>query len=72
MFTQMDWITVLSGVGLTEAQSDRMAPLLPVQRGDVRVSNRPVLSALLYIAEHGCKWRESRRGSGVFTPSTPG
>ena len=42
---------------LTEAQDDRIAPLLPVQRGKVRVSNLPVLNALLYGAEQGCKWR---------------
>ena len=42
---------------LTEAQYERIAPHLPVQRGNVRVSNRQVLNAILYVAEHGCKWR---------------
>ena len=42
---------------LTEAQYDRIAPHLPVQRGNVRVSNLQVLNAILYMAEHGCKWR---------------
>ena len=42
---------------ITEAQYDRVAPHLPVQRGNVRVSNLQVLNAILYVAEHGCKWR---------------
>ena len=42
---------------LTKAQYERIAPLLPVQRGNVRVSNLHVLNAILYVAEHGCKWR---------------
>jgi len=35
----------------------RIAPSLPRQRGNVRISNLQVLNALLYVAEHGCKWR---------------
>jgi len=42
---------------LTEAQYERIAPHLPVQRGNVSLSNRQVLNAILYVAEHGCKWR---------------
>ena len=42
---------------LTQAQYDRIAPYLPVQRGNVSLSNRQVLNAILYVAEHGCKWR---------------
>ena len=42
---------------ITEAQYERIAPHLPVQRGNVRVSNLQVLNAILYVAEHGCKWR---------------
>ena len=42
---------------LTEAQYQRIAPHLPVQRGNVSLSNRQVLNAILYVAEHGCKWR---------------
>lgn len=30
---------------------------LPIQRGNVSLSNHQVLSAILYVAEHGCKWR---------------
>lgn len=42
---------------LTEAQYERIAPLFPVQRGNVRLSNLQVLNGILYVAEHGCKWR---------------
>ena len=42
---------------LTQSQYERIAPHLPVQRGNVSVPNRQVLNAILYVAEHGCKWR---------------
>ena len=42
---------------ITEAQYLRIAPSLPRQRGNVRISNLPVLNALLYVAEQGCQWR---------------
>ena len=49
---------------LTEAQYTRLAPYLPVQRGNVRLSNLQVLNAILYVAEHGCKWRGLPRRFG--------
>ena len=42
---------------ITETQYQHIAPLLPRQRGNVSLSNRQVLNAILYVAEHGCKWR---------------
>jgi transposase len=42
---------------LTEAQFERIQDALPVQRGNVNLSNLQVLNAVLYVAEHGCKWR---------------
>jgi transposase len=42
---------------ITEAQFERIAASLPIQRGNISVSNRDVLNAILYVAEHGCKWR---------------
>ena len=30
---------------------------LPVQRGNLRLTNLQVLDAILYVAEQGCKWR---------------
>ena len=40
---------------LTEAQYERIAPLLPRQRGNVRLTNLQVLNGILHVAEHGCK-----------------
>ena len=42
---------------ITEEQYQRIAHCLPVQRGNVVISNLQVLNAILYVAEHGCKWR---------------
>src|SRR5215468_12683194 len=42
---------------ITEAQYKQIADCLPIQRGNVRLSNLTVLNAILYIAEQGCKWR---------------
>src|SRR5919205_4503175 len=42
---------------ITEAQYRRIEPILPRQRGNVSMSNLTVLNAILYVAEHGCKWR---------------
>ena len=42
---------------ISEAQFERVAGCLPVQRGNVRLDNLRVLNAILYVAENGCKWR---------------
>ena len=42
---------------LTEAQFKTIEHCLPRQRGNVSMSNLQVLNAILYVAEHGCKWR---------------
>src|ERR1039458_7275676 len=42
---------------ITEAQYERIKDALPVQRGNVRLSNLQVLNAVLFVAEQGCKWR---------------
>ena len=42
---------------LTQGQYELIEPHLPVQRGNVRIPNLQVLNAILYVAEHGCKWR---------------
>jgi transposase len=42
---------------ITEEQCQLVAPSLPRQRGNVRVTHLQFLNALLYVAEHGCKWR---------------
>ena len=42
---------------LTQAHYQLIEPYLPVQRGNVTIPNIRVLNAILYVAEHGCKWR---------------
>jgi transposase len=42
---------------ITEEQYARIKDSLPVQRGNVSLSNLQLLNAVLYVAEHGCKWR---------------
>ena len=42
---------------ITEKQYALIQPYLPVQRGNVRVSNLMVINAILFVAENGCKWR---------------
>src|ERR1700688_304186 len=42
---------------ITEEQYDRIKDSLPVQRGNVSLTNLQVLNAILYVAEQGCKWR---------------
>ena len=40
---------------ITREQYERIKDNLPVQRGNVRLSNLTVLNALLFVAEHGGK-----------------
>ncbi len=42
---------------ISQAQFAQIEDCLPVQRGNVSLSNLSVLNAILYVAEHGCKWR---------------
>jgi transposase len=42
---------------ITPEQYVRIKESLPVQRGNVSLENLTVLNAILYVAEHGCKWR---------------
>src|SRR5215217_7029819 len=42
---------------ITEEQFARSKDSLPVQRGNVSLTNLQVLNAILYVAEQGCKWR---------------
>ena len=42
---------------ITSADFKVIEELLPKQRGNVSISNLQVLNAILYVAEHGCKWR---------------
>nr|WP_128896920.1 IS5 family transposase [Xanthomonas oryzae] len=42
---------------ITPAQFALIEHCLPLQRGNVSMTNLQVVNALLYVAEHGCKWR---------------
>src|ERR1700740_1020786 len=42
---------------ISEEQYARIKDSLPVQRGNVSLSNLQFLNAVLYVAEQGCKWR---------------
>jgi len=42
---------------ITAAQYRLIEDCLPIQRGNVSLSNLQVLNAILYVAEQGCKWR---------------
>ena len=42
---------------ITPEQYEHIGDLLPHQRGNVSLDNMAVLSAILYVMEHGCKWR---------------
>ena len=42
---------------ISEEQYARIKGRLPVQRGNVSLTNLQFLNAVLYVAEHGCKWR---------------
>jgi transposase len=44
-------------MNITESQFERIERFLPRQRGNVSLTNLQVLNAILYVAEHGCKWR---------------
>ena len=42
---------------ITQEQYQLIADTFPKPRGNVKVSNRKALNGILYILEHGCKWR---------------
>jgi len=42
---------------ITDEQYEKIRKLMPTQHGNVKIDNRTVINALLYICENGCKWR---------------
>jgi len=42
---------------ITPEQFSQIEHCLPTQRGNVSLGNLQVVNAILYVAEHGCKWR---------------
>jgi len=47
----------LQKMEITAEQFERIRDSLPVQRGNVSLTNLQILNAILYVAEQGCKWR---------------
>ncbi len=43
-----------------------------MQRGNVRISNLELLNVILYVTEHGCKWRGLPRRFGNVAASGTG
>jgi len=42
---------------IIQQQYEKIADSFPRQRGNVKIDNLTVLNAILYVLEHGCKWR---------------
>jgi transposase len=42
---------------ITREQFKHIECYFPTHRGNVSLENLSVLNAILYVAEHGCKWR---------------
>ena len=42
---------------ITQEHYEKIADTFPRQRGNVTIDNLTMLNAILYILEHGCKWR---------------
>jgi transposase len=53
-----------SRMELSEAQYKQIEHCLPKQRGNVSMTNLNLLNAVLYVTEHGCKWRGLPRRFG--------
>jgi len=49
---------------ITQEQFERIADSFPRQRGNVTQDNLQIINAILYVAEHGCKWRGLPREFG--------
>ena len=55
---------------LIEEYYKHIAPVLLVQRGNMCIPSPQILNAILYVAEHSCKWREVPPFSGLGIPYT--
>jgi len=42
---------------INDEQYEKIAKILPKQRGNMKIDNRTLINALLYICANGCKWR---------------
>ena len=43
---------------ITREQFEIISPMLPKQRGNVKVDNYTFVCAILYVTSNGCKWRD--------------
>jgi len=43
---------------LKETQYQEVEKLLPRQRGNVKITNRAMINALIYRCKNGCSWRD--------------
>src|SRR6185437_4058356 len=57
MFTLSNNLRIECLKEIAEEQYYRIKDSLPVQRGNVSLSNLQSLNAVLYVAEQGCNWR---------------
>jgi transposase len=48
---------MLQVMEISEDQFQLIEHCLPKQRGNVSMGNLNLLNAILFVAEHGCKWR---------------
>jgi transposase len=51
-------------MSITPEQFERIKSSLPVERGNVSIQQLNFLNAILYVLEHGCKWRRLPREYG--------
>ena len=49
---------------ISAEQYEKIKDSLPLQRGNVRLTNLQILNAILYVTEQGCKWRGLPRRFG--------
>ena len=49
---------------ITQEQYKRIEKYLPLQRGNVSMSNLQLINAILYVTENGCKWRALPKSYG--------
>ena len=52
---------------LTDEEWALLEPLLPTQRKSVRVDDRRVMSAIIYVLRTGIPWRDLRERYGPYT-----
>ena len=49
---------------ITQEQYEKIEKYLPVQRGNVSMTNLQLINAILYVTENGCKWRALPKSYG--------